>query len=165
MSDRKYFTPSALKADGFVGWVPLKQMVAERAVPPDGGIYVVTRASKKAPEFLEASPAGWFKNEDPTVSEEALIANWVDVAQVVYIGKAKSLGERLGTFASFGRGNRAAHRGGRLIWQLADSELLLVAWKPTPDEDPYTVEQALIDRFRAAYGKPPFANHPDRMGR
>jgi hypothetical protein len=53
-----------------------------------------------------------------------------------------------------------------LIWQLDQSERLLVAWKTLPTEtDPPAVEKAMIAAFRNDYGKPPFANDPDRLGR
>ena len=114
--------------------------------------------------YAERSCGGWFKGEDPTVSREVLIANWVDDAEVVYIGKADNIRRRLREFADFGAGKPVGHRGGRLIWQLANIDRLLVAWKETPGRVPFDVETALISQFRQAYGKPPFANSPHRMG-
>lgn len=137
-------------------------------VPAAGGVYVVLRETSHPPEFLDANPAGRFKDQDPTVSLEALIANWVTGAAVLYIGKAKPkrLRRRLRGFAEFGAGHRIGHWSGRLIWQLADSRKLHVAWKETPEEvDPQLVETELISRFRSAYGKPPFANNPHLLGR
>jgi hypothetical protein len=52
-----------------------------------------------------------------------------------------------------------------LIWQLADSVELRVAWKPTAGLDPKHVEGKLISEFREIYGKPPFANDPQLLGR
>jgi hypothetical protein len=67
-------------------------------------------------------------------------------------------------FAAFGAGKPIGHWGGRLIWQLADSDKLLVAWKETPGEVPRNVETDLITEFRNHYGKPPFANDPHLLG-
>jgi hypothetical protein len=50
------------------------------------------------------------------------------------------------------------------MWHLPDPEVLLVAWKETPGRDPLIVEADLIASFRTAYGKPPFANDPHRLG-
>jgi hypothetical protein len=136
-----------------------------REVPAAGGVYVVWRVAADQPEFLDANLGGRFKGRDPTVSEDALRANWVDGAEVVYIGKAASLKRRIADFERFGRGAPIGHWGGRLIWQLADSVRLRIAWKPTPGLDPKRVESRLIGEFREIYGKPPFANDPNRLGR
>lgn len=161
---KRAFTRQALARAGFVGWVPFKQMREEDQVPRSGGVYVVVRTSTGKPEFLEANPGGRFKGKDPTVPDETLRLNWVDGAEVVYIGQANELRRRLRQFADFGAGKPIGHWGGRLIWQLAESETLLVAWKETPAEVPVDAETALIADFRAAFGKPPYANDPHRLG-
>ena len=66
--------------------------------------------------------------------------------------------------AGFGAGKTVGHWGGRLIWQLADADQLIVAWKETPGRVPRQVEAELIRLFRQQYGKPPFANDPHRLG-
>lgn len=98
------------------------------------------------------------------MADAALRANWVDGAEVVYIGKADNLLRRLREFARFGEGEPIGHWGGRLIWQLSDSAELLVAWMETPGRVPRDVETVLITAFRSAWDKPPFANEPHRLG-
>lgn len=158
------FTHAGLKAEGFVGWLHFKQMVNQDRVPRTAGIYVITRSSTGDPRFLEANPGGHFKGKDPTVPEKALRANWVEGAEVVYMGKANELCRRLRQFADFGAGKPTPHWGGRLIWQLAESKNLMVAWKETPSDAPLEAEAALIADFRDLYGKPPYANQPHRLG-
>lgn len=153
-------TRAGLKAEGFVGWVPFKQMLKQDNVPRTAGTYVIARTLTGDPKFLEVNPGGRFKCKDPTVAEEVLRVNWVAGAEVVYIGKADELRRRLRQLADFGAGEPVGHWGGRLIWQLAESKNLLVAWKEAPDNAPELVEAALVADFRDVYGKPPFANEP-----
>ena len=164
------WTRPHLEADGFVGWVPWSswRSALTAIAASAGGVYVVYRSAAAPPTFLPRSPAGTFRG-DPTVSAVALAANWVDDAAVVYIGKADhgQLRRRLQTYARFGQGTNARHWGGRLIWQLADSSQLLVAWRVMPtDQSPAAEEKRLLTAFRQTHdGHPPFANDPDLLGR
>ena len=157
------FTRSSLEQAGFLGWVPLAA-IRTSACPSTGGVYIITYDGLEPVSFAERSCGGWFKGRDPSVSREALLANWVGSAEVVYIGKADRLKRRLAQFADFGAGQPVGHWGGRLIWQLPDVAALRVAWKETPGQVPAAVETALIAAFRRVYGKPPFANEPHRLG-
>jgi len=164
------WTRSSLTEQGFTGWVSWSECpTALKVIPREaGGVYVVVRHDVGAPTYLQRSPGGHFKGVDPTVPVEHLTANWVDEASVVYIGKANHsrLRERLEEYAKFGHGKPIGHRGGRLIWQLTDGQDLLVAWRVLPlDTTPLKEETRLITEFRASYGKPPFANDPNRLGR
>ena len=156
-----------IKVAGFGGFVEIKDLRSSklRTVPDKMGIYLVLRTSAKPPVFLEESPAGHLNGEDPTVTVEKLRTNWVDNTIVLYIGKAGGPGldanlfTRLRDYLSFGAGNKAPHRGGRLIWQIANSEDLILCWKETPNDDPEDVETDLIAEFKSKHaGRRPFAN-------
>ena len=125
---------------------------------------MITYSDGNPPAYAERSCGGSFKGKDPTVPRETLIANWVDGAEVVYIGKADRLKRRLMQFADFGSGKPIGHWGGRLIWQLPNIGALLVGWRETPGRIPVEVETELIDSFRKLHAKPPFANEPHRLG-
>jgi hypothetical protein len=157
------FTRKALEHAGFVGWIPF-QSIRSSGCPNTGGVYVVTFGANDPVRFADSSCGGWFEGRDPSVSMEALHANWVDDAEVVYIGKADILRRRLMQFADFGAGKPVGHWGGRLIWQLPNPDALVVAWKETPGLVPEEVEAEMIAMFRHEYGKPPFANEPHRLG-
>jgi hypothetical protein len=157
------FTRKDLEKAGFTGWLPFAE-IRRSACPTSGGVYVVIHDAESPVIFAQRSCGGWFKGQDPTVTSDTLNANWVDGAEVVYIGKANQLRRRLMQYADFGAGKPVGHWGGRLIWQLSTSDRLLVGWKETFDRIPVEVESELIASFRQAHGKPPFANDPHRLG-
>jgi hypothetical protein len=165
-------TPQAgLSAAGFEPWIRFGDLDAELQVVPTNaaGVYVVLRnKGDDAPSWVTPSPVGETWLGDPTVSVEALEANWVPGASVVYVGKAKEsqLRKRLRAYLRFGQARGGRHWGGRLIWQLPDPWDLLVAWRVEAEQDALDVERGLLGSFRDAYGgQPPFANNPDRLGR
>ena len=101
---------------------------------------------------------------DPSVPIEILQNHWVPGAVVLYIGRARGPGvrallhQRVKRYLRFGQGRVVAHYGGRFVWQLRDHRVMLLAWMPTPDEDPAVVEARLQAMFLARHGRPPFAN-------
>jgi hypothetical protein len=164
LTTKQSWSREELEAKGFAGWKTFGDLEAVLAdVGTKGGVYIVLRDGG-APEFLETNPGGRFKGRDPSVSKNALRANWVDGAPVVYIGKADNLRRRLREYMRFGAGAPIGHWGGRLIWQLADSTTLLIAWCETPGRVPKEAEADLLTAFRSVWGKPPFANEPHRLG-
>jgi hypothetical protein len=156
------FSKTALKRARFAGWTTWPQLRSSEysPVPATPGAYMVYRSTTDFPTFVHPSPGGWFKGEDPTVTDSRLQTEWVEGAHVVYIGKADVLRRRLAQFGRFGAGEPVGHRGGRLIWQLADADDLLVAWHEISwGETARDYEQRLIGAFAAMHdGRRPFAN-------
>ena len=101
-----------------------------------------------------------FLKKDPNVSADTLWKNWIDTANVLYIGQTgSSLRGRIRLYMRFGNGEPVAKRGGRLIWQLRDAENLLIAYKELPNYIPREYEIYLLNEFRLQNnGKLPFAN-------
>lgn len=147
------------RKDGFIGFVPVSKLRGNtKVVPESGGVYIVVRESDKAPEFLTEGTGGFFKGKNPNVSIEELKVNYVADSKIVYIGKATSLKKRVGQLLRFGAGSAVGHWGGRYLWQLADSDNLLIAWKPTPTVDPRIEEVRMLEEYVSLHGKLPFAN-------
>lgn len=159
------FHRAALERAGFMGWLPFPEVCDGRMCPPTGGVYVVIYEGPHPTSFPKTSPAGRHKGKGPSVSIAELTANWVNDAEVVYIGKGDQLRRRIIQFARFGAGKNSGHSGGRLIWQLPRPDLLKIAWMETPGRVPVEVEADLIASFRQQHRKPPFANNPHMLGR
>ena len=56
----------------------------------------------------------------------------------------------------FGCGEEVSHYGGRYIWQIKDSDNLLVFWKKS--DNPERDESNMLRDFKTEYKELPFAN-------
>ena len=158
------FDVQTLTAAGFTGFRSFAELELKE-IPQAPGIYAVLMPDGFTPRFLAGSTGGHFKGKDPSLPQAALSAEWVTGAEVLYIGKAgagrtgkRGLRKRIQEFADFGRGVPVGHWGGRLLWQLADSQALMVAWKELPPELVNAAEARYQADFRAFHGRLPFAN-------
>jgi hypothetical protein len=79
------FTRVGLATEGFAGFVTWDDLSWDE-VPASPGVYVVVKDGPDPPAILSRSPAGWFKERDPTASRSALEAAWVEGCTIVYIG-------------------------------------------------------------------------------
>lgn len=157
-------TRQTLKADGFTGFRALAALEINR-IPQKPGIFALLRPECFEPRFLGKSTAGIFKKKDPSLRLEALAAEWVDGADVLYVGKAgpgskgnRGLRRQIQEFVDFGKGKPPGHWDGRLIWQLAGPGLLLIAWKELPVEELNAAEAKYHADFLQEHGRLPFAN-------
>jgi hypothetical protein len=126
-------------------------------VASTAGVYMVPSPTAP-PRFTDESVGGRFKDRDPSVPTAVLETKWVQGAPVLYIGKADQLRRRIREFCAFGAGSKIGHWGGRYIWQLEGCQELIVAWVPTPGEDPREVERLLLKEFESEFASLPFAN-------
>ena len=159
-----------LENDKFQGFVTIKELTANPLlVQKSKGVYIILRKTLDSPEFMEVGTGGFFKDENPNVSISELQNNWVDDSPIMYIGKAGGTGvkatlqARLKQYMEFGQGKKIGHKGGRYIWQLKDSQELIVCWKSLGgDKEPRSVEHEMIEKFKQEHnGMRPFANLQD----
>ncbi|MDK1359161.1 hypothetical protein QNO00_02585 [Arthrobacter sp. zg-Y1219] len=150
--------------DGFTGFRPISDLDINR-IPQRQGIFAVLRPEGFEPRFLAQSTAGTFKKKKPSLPRAALEAEWVADADVLFIGKAspgskgnRGLRRQISEFVDFGNGKPPGHWDGRLIWQLADAEDLLVAWRELPAETVNAAHAEFHAEFGRVHGRLPFAN-------
>ena len=147
---------------GFEGFVSVKELRdgGTNGIPDKAGVYIVLTGPSSVPKFLRKSPAGHFKENDPTVPVKALKSKWVYDALALYFGMTRqSLRKRIRTLLLFGQGEPVGHRGGRYLWQIEGADGLLICWKPAPEgKDPRDEEADLIVQFEDLHGSLPFAN-------
>lgn len=174
MNDFSDFVPATwdragLEAAGYEGFVTFSEL-RQTGASKRPGIYVVVREGGLRPQFLATSAAG--KSKDFTEQVPLLTAEWIDGAEVVYIGLAMygarrdGIHRRLKQYRRTGAGTADNHGGGVWVFQLADVEDLKVCWRSSDDEsDAYiaALEHHLIKDFiaRPEYGRRPFANRKD----
>jgi hypothetical protein len=123
--------------------------------------------------FLATGTGGHFKGKDPNVPVEELWGNWVEDADILYIGQTggiskngkpseATLQRRIIQLLQFGNGKNVGHWGGRYLWQHKNSPDFRVYWCACTDEDPATLKRELIDDFKRNYGnRGPFGNLRD----
>lgn len=155
---------TSLRAEGFAGFRTVGSLEIMR-IPQGTGVFAVLRPDGFEPHFLKKSTAGVFKKKDPSLPEAALASEWVGDADVLYLGKAgpgskgnRGLRRQIQEFLDFGKGKPPGHWDGRLVWQLAASESLVMAWKEVPAEEVNWTEARLHADFIAEFGRLPFAN-------
>ena len=150
-----------LESAGLIGFRKVSELRNDiTGITGHPGVYMVLYTKSDPPVFLKRGTGGRHKNKDPNVSIEILQENWIENTIVIYIGQTskQSLRERIDQYLQFGQGKSKGHYGGRFIWQIKDSDDLVICWTALPDDNPKKIESQLISLFHDQYGKLPFAN-------
>lgn len=168
-----FFNVDELKGQGFIGFIKVSELLKNgfSDIPEHPGIYVVLHEGMETPPvFLASNPASRYKGKDPSVTTEELATSWIEHTPLMYIGRAggtaqngrkysTTLRNRIRQFIEFGRGKTYPHWGGRLVWQVANSQDFIIAFKSMDNENPVIVERELLQRFKIEHGKLPFGNY------
>jgi len=156
-----------LKKQGLNGFYSIKELTQNPLlIPKEKGVYLVLSFYNEV-KFLKEGTGGYFKGKNPNVPIAELKRNWISNALILYIGKAGGLDSkatlysRLKQYIKFGQGKDVGHYGGRFIWQIQNSNELIVCWKELFNSEPSIVESQLIEEFSKKYTKRPFANLKD----
>lgn len=159
-----------LREYGFVGVVPFPEWSKADIVglggPDVEGVYSVVRENTTVPIFTDdVRPAT--RRRTRTAAEAASL--WVPGVQVLYFGRAplrrasgngrrSGLAQRIHEYKRHGLSGGSNHHGGKLVWQISDSDALRIAWKMLPEGESKQIESGLISGFKKTMGQPPFAN-------
>lgn len=152
-----------LRLNGCETVARLKQSCS--SIPESPGVYFVLREiTESEVKILPCGPVPMHKGKDMTYSVDDLKRKWVEGTQIIYIGKTdSSLRTRIRAYINFGKGKDSPHRGGRAIWQLADSDKFIIGWRLVePGMSARAEEAELIKQFKVQHGgKLPFANRTE----
>ena len=100
---------------------------------------------------------------------EPLRRRWQEInrhatTDILYIGLAKSLRQRVRQLARFGRGHATNHQGGRELWWIKDVERAELLVLECPDGRQSGFENAALERFHTDHGDYPLCNRPGPRG-
>lgn len=130
-------TMNDIRSEGFDGFVTVRRLRANPDLAPDRrGVYLVIAPDGFTAKFLHKGSGGFYRR-DPNRPVDVIKTHWVDGAIVLNIGKAGKIGsavtlrDRLRAYMRFGSGEGVSHYGGHHIWQLANSDDLVICWKAT----------------------------------
>lgn len=165
------FSKDDLLKIGFAGFIRLKEIDNDFCIFPDyKGLYIIYIEENSNASFCNPGTGGFFKGKNPNVTINELNEKWVEDTNILYIGRAggtakngrvykSTLKQRIMQYIKFGRGQNIGHWGGRYIWQIKESDDLMIAYRVLDEENPVIKEQELIDEFKSHHnGRLPFAN-------
>ena len=126
-------------------------------IPEAPGVYWVLRSEGMSIHFTEHT----YNHSAKLYPVEMLSSKYKDCKDqnILYIGKAdgkKGLRQRLKQYMNYGWDKATNHKGGRAIWQIEDTGLLLLAFEEC--KDARAREKQLLADYKAKNGSYPLAN-------
>lgn len=126
-------------------------------LPKEAGVYVVYTPT---PPIFQAQTA----LQARSLAEVTFLQNKWQATQptdILYIGKASNIRQRVRALVRFGVGKAKNHRGGEWLWQVANirQAKLLTQTCPTGQDEPF--ESYLLAQFKEAHGQLPLANRKE----
>jgi hypothetical protein len=131
-------------------------------IPDKKGIYIVKKSKQKKIEFsMDTTAIKEYQNKS-MIYDVNVLNDKFDKSdkEILYIGKAggkkNKLKQRIRQYVRYGYGEVNNHRGGRAIWQIADSKSLLLGFIECGN--PEKIEKELLEEYESKYKVLPIAN-------
>jgi len=157
------FEEKFLHGHGFGGFKAIEDhwpdgLINCSSIPDQPGTYIVVCGEQFVPHFVEPGTGGSYRGRDPNVAIAALQEKWVADSRILYVGRAANLRRRIRQYLRFGRGESVSHWGGRFIWQLRNTEELLIGYVVLANGNHVSYERLLLNEYYNKHRKLPFAN-------
>ena len=144
--------------DGVIKWSKIK----DYNIPNKKGVYIIALSEPlRSPIISDIAIREWMSKADNMLLDNKkpskddiknrLEEFWYPDEKIIYIGKTsgnnQTLRKRLCQYYRHQLGKRSPHRGGHWIKALLDFDELDVYWGIVEDDDPYEIEQQMMDYF------------------
>lgn len=126
------------------------------------GIYIIKKSKEMKIEFsLDTTAIKKYSNKSMIYDIDVLEKKFdKSDKEILYIGKSggkkNKLKQRISQYVRYGYGEVNNHRGGRAIWQIADSKSLLLGFIEC--DNPEKIEKELLEEYKSKYNVLPIAN-------
>ena len=129
-------------------------------LPKSPGIYAVCLAGWEVRQFN--NDAGLARHAKPasvgTLTDKRDRLADAGQTDILYVGKANVLRNRVRQLVRFGAGRANNHKGGEWLWQLDGVREAQVWMWCCPGDEPEQLERRLLKAFKADHGEWPLAN-------
>lgn len=131
-------------------------------IPEKKGIYIVIKSKEMKIEFsMDTTAIKEYKNKSMIYNIDLLNDKFEQSdKEILYIGKVggkrNNLKQRISQYVRYGYGEVNNHRGGRAIWQIADSKSLLLGFIEC--DNPEKIEKELLEEYESKHKVLPIAN-------
>jgi hypothetical protein len=171
-SVREVFAAAGLEPEGVVAWrqgIPVSKegvyvvALTESTLAIDGELEAAPVSASAIRQLLEVRPELTLDGRRPSADDLAdrIASFWLPDETIVYIGKATSLGSRVGSYYRTGLGAKRPHAGGWWL-KVLEPDVLARLWVHYARVDhPGVAEDQMMGAFCAGVSAEALATFPD----